>query len=80
MGLMKLETFIEDFEASVADVEPGSIRADTAYKQLKSWDSLAVLTVTDTVELNYGVLLRKADFEAATTVGDLYERVNSRLT
>jgi len=49
--------------------------ADTEYKRLKSWDSLAVLTVTDTIEMEYGVLLRKSDLDAAVTLSDLFECV-----
>lgn len=52
--------------------------ADTEYKRLKSWDSLAVLTVTDTIEMEYGVLLRKSDLDAAVTLSDLFECVRGK--
>lgn len=77
---MKLDKFISDVASSIEDVEPGMLDAETEYKQLKSWDSLAVLTVTDTVEMEYGVLLRKSDFEAASTLSHLFERVCEKLS
>ncbi len=75
---MSLEKFIEDFEEAVEDIEPGSLTGDTRFKSLKSWDSLAVLSATDTVEMEYGVLLRKEDFAACDTLCDLYGVVSKR--
>jgi len=72
---MKIDKFISDVASSIEDVEPGMLDADTEYKRLKSWDSLAVLTVTDTIEMEYGVLLRKSDLDAAVTLSDLFECV-----
>ena len=72
---MGLEKFIKDFETSVEAVEPGSLTAETRYRELQAWDSLAVLTVTDTIEVEYGVLLNKKDFESAVTIEELYQRV-----
>lgn len=76
---MTIEQFIEDFENAVEDVEPGSLSADTAFKSLRSWDSLAVLTVTDTIDIDYGVLLRKPDFESAITLSDLFNLVQQKM-
>jgi acyl carrier protein len=72
---MRLEKFIEDFEDAVEDVEPGSLNAETVFKGLRSWDSLAILTVTDVVEMEYGVLLNKKSFEGVTTIEELYQLV-----
>lgn len=75
---MTIEQFIEDFENAVEDVEPGSLSAETAFKGLGSWDSLAVLTVTDAIDIDYGVLLRKPDFESVVTLSDLFNLVQQR--
>ena len=74
-----METFIEDFEAAVDDIEPGSLSMETDFKALKSWDSLAILTVTDTVEFEYGVLLRKDDFTQSATLGALYRLIETKV-
>ena len=76
---MKLDTFIKNFEEAVEDVEVGSLTALTRFKDLKSWDSLATLTVTDTIDMEYGVVLRKSDFESADTLVELFELVQTRL-
>ena len=73
--MMSLEKFIESFEAAVEDVEPGALQATTDFKSLKSWDSLAVLTVTDMVDVEFRVLLRREDYLACASLNDLYEAI-----
>ena len=76
---MKLDTFIKIFEEAVEDGEVGALTAQTRFKDLKSWDSLAILTVTDTIDMEYGVIPRKPDFESADTLLELFELVQTRL-
>ena len=77
---MELDTFIKHFEDAVEDLESGTLTPETSFKDLKSWDSLAVLTVTDAMDMEYAVTLRKADFESAASVVQLFEIVQSKLT
>lgn len=72
---MELKEFITNFEGAVDDVKPGSLDENTVFQSLKSWDSLAVLTVSDVIDMEYGVLLNKNDFKQAQTLGDLYQCV-----
>lgn len=74
-----MEIFIKHIEDSLGDVEEGPLTADTDFKRLKAWDSLAVLTVTDTIDMEYGVLLKKEDFQSCVTLQDLYQRIVTRL-
>ena len=76
---MDLDTFIKNFEEAVEDVEVGTLTAQTRFKDLKSWDSLAILTVTDTIDMEYGVVPRKPDFESTDTLVELFELVQTRL-
>ena len=75
---MELDTFIKNLEDAIEDVEVGTLTAQTRFKDLKSWDSLAVLIVTDTIDMEYGVVLRKPDFESKDTLVELFELVQTR--
>lgn len=77
---MNLETFIEQFEEAVEDVEPGSVRADTAFRDLPAWDSLAVLTVIAMADAEYSVRLKAEDFKNCPTVEALWQLVCTRKT
>ncbi len=75
---MNLDEFVRRFEAAIEAVEPGTLSAKSNFKALKAWDSLAILTVLDAVEMEYGVLLNKKHFESAETIEDLYRTVNEK--
>lgn len=70
-----METFIKHIEDSLTELPEGGLTAETDFKELKAWDSLAVLTVTDTIDMEYGVLLKKADYQSCATLQDLYELI-----
>lgn len=75
---MDLETFIKQVEDSLSDLQEGPLSAETDFKSLKAWDSLAVLTVTDTIDMEYGVLLKKQDYQSCATLRDLYGLILTR--
>ncbi|MGK0176968.1 MAG: acyl carrier protein [Lentimonas sp.] len=72
---MSLKKFINIFEGAVEGVESGALSASTQYKALKVWDSLAILTVTDAIEMEYGILPNKKHFEGAETIEELYQSI-----
>lgn len=76
---MEIKIFIQQFEESLDGLELGSVSETTAFKELKEWDSLAILTLTDTIDLEYGVLLRKSEIESCDTVQSLFDRVQSKV-
>jgi acyl carrier protein len=69
---MSLNKLIQIFEDSLDDIPKGSLTEMTEYKKLKTWDSLGVLTVVDGIEMELGVLVLKQEFDAATTLAELY--------
>ncbi len=72
---MDIDTFIEHFTGALEDLPDAPLTPDTVFKALKAWDSLAVLTVTDTIDIEYGVLLKKADFASCESIHDLFQLV-----
>jgi acyl carrier protein len=75
---MKLDQLIGIFTESLEELPDCALTGETNFKDLKAWDSLAVLTVTDEIDMEYGVLLRKTDFQKLQTIQDLCEFVNAK--
>lgn len=76
---MEIKTFIQQFEESLDGLEAGTVSEATVFKKLKEWDSLAILTLTDTIDLEYGVLLKKSEIESCETVQLLFDHVQSKV-
>jgi acyl carrier protein len=75
---MHLDQLIGIFSESLEELPDAPLEAETKFKDLKAWDSLAVLTVTDEIDMEYGVLLRKTDFQRLITLQDLCDFVNTK--
>lgn len=72
---MSLDAFIQHFEDSIDDIQTGSLSGDSRFKELPSWDSLATLTVTDMLDIEYGVRFTGSDLREVDTLAELYEKV-----
>ena len=75
---MEIKIFIQQFEESLDGLDTGTVDEATAFKELKEWDSLAILTLTDTIDLEYGVLLKKTEIESCDSVRSLFDLVQSK--
>ncbi len=77
---MILADFIKMFEAELADIIPGTILPETAYKQLDAWNSMQALILIAMVDAEYGVTLTAENLHDCITVSDLFSVVQNKKT
>jgi len=71
-----MNEFIQAFEENL-DLEPGSVNAETDFKALPEWDSLAQLSVMTMIEDIYHKLIDPAVLKKSTTIGELIANVEA---
>lgn len=76
---MELKTFFENFADQFEEVNPAELTVDTEFKELEEWTSLIALSVIAMIDEEYDVLLKGADIKSTTTLGELFELVQSKL-
>jgi acyl carrier protein len=70
---------MNEFLKRIAEIiEEDDVKETDELKAFAQWDSLSVLSVIAMLDAKYGVNLRAVDFEPVTTVGDLWNLVQSR--
>lgn len=74
---MTLEEFVQAFADEMTETPEGVITAQTNYKELEEWGSLASLSVISMIDEEYGHLITGADVRNHNTVKELYEFVES---
>lgn len=72
-----MEQFIRDFEAAIEDLPVGSLTAESHFRKLEQWDSLAVLTVIAMANSEYGFALKARDLKRFDTVEALFAFIES---
>jgi acyl carrier protein len=75
---MNLNDFVKAFASEFDEIPAGQITFDTVYKDIDSWDSLAVLTIISLIDDEFEVTITGADLRSCATIKDLYEFVLSK--
>lgn len=73
-----MKEFIEKFAEIFDDCDPSSINGETKFRELDDWDSIAGLSVIGMIDEEYEVTFNADDMKACQTIGDLYNRVQSK--
>lgn len=74
---MTIEEFVEHFADEMTETPAGTITAETNYKELAEWGSLASLSIISMIDEEYGHLITGADVRARNSVKELWEFVES---
>lgn len=75
---MNENQFLQSFAEQFDDIDPSSITLDTNFKNLEEWSSMVALMVIAMVDENYNKKITGADLRGANTIGELFDRLNSR--
>lgn len=74
---MTLEEFVEKVQDELQETPAEQITADTNYKELDEWGSLASLAIISMIDEEYDKLITGADVRARNSVKELWEWVES---
>jgi acyl carrier protein len=75
---MELKEFLEKFEQQLEDVEPGTINADTNFRELEEWDSMTSLVIIAMVDREFNKQISGNDIISSTTVEDLFNIIKNK--
>lgn len=76
---MELNDFIQNFADQFDEVDSAELNTETKFKELEEWTSLIALSVIAMVDEEYDVLLKGADIKSVSTLGELFDLVQSKL-
>lgn len=71
------QQFIAHF-AEALETNPAELSADTEFKNLPNWDSLAALSVIAMVDEHYEASIGGDELERAQTLADLWQAVSGK--
>lgn len=76
---MELNNFIDNVASQFEDTDRSYFTADTEFKLLDEWTSLAVLLLISMVDEKYHVIITGDEVMAAETIYDLFKVVKDKL-
>ncbi|MBC2594322.1 acyl carrier protein [Ruficoccus amylovorans] len=75
---MDIQSFITNFAEAIDGLEPDGLTAQTAFRELEQWDSLAFLSVLAMIDGEYGVELPGDELLACANLGELCQAVAAK--
>jgi acyl carrier protein len=71
---MKLQEFVQNF-ADAIEIDTILIGPDTKFKDIDSWDSMAVLNIIAMVDDKYQKSIGSDEIEQSVTISDLWGKI-----
>lgn len=71
---MDIKEFIEKF-AEAIDIEANELTADTEFRTLDEWDSVAYISVIAMMDEEYDIQIEMAQFKQLKTLGAIAEYI-----
>lgn len=76
---MTINNFIETLESEFDELEPGTLKADTNFRDLDEWSSMHALIIIALIDTDYDVTITGEDLSNIETVSELYAIVEARV-
>ena len=73
---MDIKKFIEKF-AEAIDIEANELTADTEFRTLDEWDSVAYISVIAMMDEEYDIQIEMAQFKQLKTLGAIAEYIEN---
>lgn len=73
---MDIKEFIEKF-AEAIDIEASELTADTEFRTLDEWDSVAYISVIAMMDEEYDIQIEMAQFKQLKTLGAIAEYIEN---
>ncbi|GAB1404365.1 hypothetical protein MASR1M74_15440 [Lentimicrobium sp.] len=76
---MNIEEFIAQIEEEFDDLTPGTLKAESVFREVFEWNSINALILIALIKTQYDVTINAEDIANAQTVRDIYNIVESRV-
>jgi len=73
-----IQTFTGKLEQEFEDMEPGTLKPETSFRQIPNWSSMHALIIIALADTEYDTKLTGEDLRQCTTVSDVYKIIQSR--
>lgn len=74
-----INDLIAKIEVEFETLEPGTLKPQSSFRELKDWSSMHALILIALVDTEYNVSLNGNDLRNLTTVTDLHALIESRM-
>ncbi len=75
---MNIQLLIDQIENEFDEVQPGTIKPESSFRELEGWSSMHALILIALIDNEYDILLTGEQLKNAQSVQDLFEIIQSK--
>ena len=76
---MSIEEFISKFEECFEGIEPSTLKTDTEFRNLESWDSLTALTLLAMIDAEFEVAISASELRSCNKVQEIFDLIKTKI-
>ncbi|MFH1120797.1 MAG: acyl carrier protein [Bacteroidota bacterium] len=76
---MNIEDFITHIEEEFDDIEPGTLRPGSIFREVFEWNSINALILIAMVKTEYDVAINAEDIAKSKSVADIFRIIEERV-
>ncbi|MCF8374040.1 MAG: acyl carrier protein [Bacteroidales bacterium] len=76
---MKIEDFIAALEEEFDDIEQGTLKAGSDFRESLEWNSINALLFIALCDAEYDVMMSADDIDKAVTIQDLFDTIETKM-
>ncbi len=76
---MNIDEFITHIEEEFDDIEPGTLKPTSVFREVFEWNSINALILIAMVKTEYDVTINAEDIANSVTVEDIYKIIEARV-
>ena len=76
---MELQEFIASIEPEFEEIDPGTLKENTVFREVEGWSSMIALILIARIEDEYGVAVSADELAGVKMIGELHHLVNNKL-
>ncbi len=76
---MKIEDFIAKLEEEYEDIEKGTLKPESIFREVFEWSSINALILIALVKTEYDVAINAEDIANSATIQDLFMIIKARV-
>ena len=73
--MISIDEFVSKLEKEFDDVPPGTLKANTNYKQMEQWTSMHALIIIAFIDSEFDIIFKSDDLKNTETISDLYKLI-----
>ncbi|MFA6951131.1 MAG: acyl carrier protein [Lentimicrobiaceae bacterium] len=75
---MNIEDFITRIEEEFDDIQPGTLKPASVFREVFEWNSINALILIAMVKTEYDVVINAEDIANSKTIEDIYKIIESK--